>query len=105
VPAAKADKFRHEPRKFEAAGLMPQASRAVAPPRVRECPLQLEAKVTAIRKIGPHQTAACVETEVLRVHAYREIVVAGTNHVDPTKWKPLFYVFRHYFSPARVSLA
>jgi flavin reductase (DIM6/NTAB) family NADH-FMN oxidoreductase RutF len=40
----------------------------------------------------------CGETEVIRVHAHREIVMAGTNYVDPTKWKPLFYVFRHYFS-------
>jgi flavin reductase (DIM6/NTAB) family NADH-FMN oxidoreductase RutF len=98
VPAAKAGKFRHEPRKFEAAGLTPQASHAVAPPRVRECPLQLEATVTAIHDIGPDRAAACVETEVIRVHADREIVVPGTNHVDPAKWNPLFYVFRHYFS-------
>jgi flavin reductase (DIM6/NTAB) family NADH-FMN oxidoreductase RutF len=98
VPAGKADKFRYEPRKFEAAGLTPQASHAVVPPRVRECPLQLEATVTAIRKIGPDQVAACVETEVIRVHAHREIVRAGTNHVDPKKWNPLLYVFRHYFS-------
>jgi hypothetical protein len=60
--------------------------------------LQLEVTVTAIREIGPDQAAACVETEVIRVHAHREIVAAGTNHVDPAKWKPLFYVFRHYFS-------
>jgi len=55
--------------KFEAADLTPQASQVVVPPRVRECPLQLEATVTAIRKIGLDQAAACVETEVIRVHA------------------------------------
>jgi flavin reductase (DIM6/NTAB) family NADH-FMN oxidoreductase RutF len=34
VPAHKRDRFRHEPAKFASAGLQPQASRRVRPPRV-----------------------------------------------------------------------
>jgi flavin reductase (DIM6/NTAB) family NADH-FMN oxidoreductase RutF len=31
------------------------------------------------------------------IHAHRNIVVPGTNHVDTATWNPLLYVFRHYF--------
>ncbi|MGZ4390412.1 MAG: flavin reductase family protein [Gaiellaceae bacterium] len=96
VPARKAAaQFRFEPRKFAAAGLTPQPSERVAAPRARECPLQLVATVSEIRPIGDG-TAAAVEVEVVRVHAAPEIVVEGTNHVDPFRWTPLLYVFRHY---------
>lgn len=95
VPEHKRASFRFEPRKFEAAGLTPQPSVRVGAPRVRECPLQLEATVTAIRPIGDG-SAVTVETEVVRVHAQPAIVTAGTSHVDPHQWTPLLYVFRHY---------
>jgi flavin reductase (DIM6/NTAB) family NADH-FMN oxidoreductase RutF len=96
VPEAKAQRFRFEPRKFEAAALTPDPSELVAAPRVRECPLQLEATVSAIRPIGPDGGNVAVEVEVVRVHAAPEVVVEGTNHVDPAVWTPLLYVFRHY---------
>jgi flavin reductase (DIM6/NTAB) family NADH-FMN oxidoreductase RutF len=96
VPSAKAAQFRFEPQKFAAAGLTEQPSDVVRPPRVRECALQLEAVVTAVRLIGPDLGAACVEAEVVRVHADPAIVIAGTNRIDPAEWNPLLYVFRHY---------
>lgn len=95
VPEQKAAQFRHEPRKFAAAGLTPQPSELVGPPRVRECQLQLEATVADIRAIGDG-TALAVEAAVVRVHAAPEVVVGGTSHVDPHRWTPLLYVFRHY---------
>jgi flavin reductase (DIM6/NTAB) family NADH-FMN oxidoreductase RutF len=91
-----ATQFRFEPRKFDAAGLTPQPSERVGAPRVLECPLQLEATVRDIRALGADADTAAVETEVVRVHAAPEIVIAGTNHVDPHRWTPLLYVFRHY---------
>jgi flavin reductase (DIM6/NTAB) family NADH-FMN oxidoreductase RutF len=96
VPEGKRRQFRFEPRKFDAAALTPQPSEVVAPPRVRECPLQLEARVTAIRPFGPEGDCASVEAQVLRVHAAAEIVIDGSDHVDPSRWDPLLYVFRHY---------
>lgn len=99
-PAHKADKFRFEPRKFQAAGLSEQRSETVRPPRIAQCPLQLEAKVQAI-----HQPASpsglffsIVETHVTAVHALPGIVKPGTHHIDTDRWSPLLYVFRHYFS-------
>jgi len=96
----KADTFRYEPRKFEAAGLTQIASETVKPPRVAECPLQLEAKVTAIHEPATRPDGEffrIVETHVQRVHASSSIVKPATSHIDPQRWSPLLYVFRHYF--------
>ncbi|WP_078911058.1 flavin reductase family protein [Streptomyces sp. NRRL WC-3742] len=95
VPPAKQDGFRFERDKFGAAGLRPEASELVRPPRVAECPLQLEARAAAVR---PDSTGEflVVEAQVLGVHADPRIVVPGTQHVDPGVWSPLIYNFRHY---------
>jgi flavin reductase (DIM6/NTAB) family NADH-FMN oxidoreductase RutF len=97
VPEAKADQFSYEPRKFEAAGLTAQASEVVTPPRVAECPLQLEAEVVGITPIGADATAASVEARVVAVHAMPALVIEGTQRIDAERWSPLLYVFRHYF--------
>ncbi len=96
----KADTFRYEPDKFGAAGLTPTAAETVKPPRIAECPLQLEAKVTAIHQPATRPDGEyfrIVETHVERVHAHPSIVKPQTNHIDPQHWSPLLYVFRHYF--------
>ncbi len=95
VPLAKTPRYRHVADKFAAAGLTPQASEAVNPPRVAECALQLEA---VIRRVTPGLGEYnLVEAEVTRVHAAPEIVVPGTEHIDPRAWRPMIYSFRHYF--------
>jgi flavin reductase (DIM6/NTAB) family NADH-FMN oxidoreductase RutF len=97
VPEAKAEQFSYEPRKFEAAGLTAQDSEVVTPPRVAECPLQLEAEVVGITPIGADATAASVEARVVAVHAMPALVIEGTQRIDAERWSPLLYVFRHYF--------
>jgi flavin reductase (DIM6/NTAB) family NADH-FMN oxidoreductase RutF len=96
VPAQKRDRFRHEPAKFEAAGLRPLPSTRVRPPRVAECPLQLEARATNGRRDSNGQFRI-VEAQVLAVHADARMVVPGTDHINPAAWNPLIYNFRHYF--------
>ncbi len=91
-----------EPDKFARAGLTRQRSLIVRPERIAECPLQVEAKVVAAHSPSdwPSDRSASfhiLETRVLHVHARRDLVVDGTNHVDPARWSPLLYVFRHYF--------
>ncbi len=95
VPPEKQPRYRYEPRKFAAAGLTEQASTVVAPPRVRECPVQLEA-VVAQQHDATAGGFAVVELRVVRVHVAQELVVPGTQRVDVSRWDPLFYVFRHY---------
>ncbi|GIH15821.1 flavin reductase family protein [Rugosimonospora africana] len=96
VPAHKRERFRYEPAKFEAAGFRPLASVHVRPPRVADCPLQLEARATHLRT-ATNDGFVIVEAQVLAVHADPRIVVPGTDHIDPAAWNPLIYNFRHYF--------
>jgi flavin reductase (DIM6/NTAB) family NADH-FMN oxidoreductase RutF len=97
VPPAKRDSFRFEPDKFAAAGLQPEPSAVVRPPRVAGCPLQLEARAASCH-VDATGEFLIVEAHVLRVHADPRLVVPGTNHVAPALWSPLIYNFRHYFS-------
>ncbi|MET8730811.1 flavin reductase family protein [Streptomyces parvus] len=95
VPASKRGSFRFEPDKFAAAGLRPQPSELVRPPRVAECPMQLEARVA---RAQPDSSGdfLIVEAQVLKVHADPRIIVSGSQHIDPAAWSPLIYNFRHY---------
>ncbi|MEV3870332.1 flavin reductase family protein [Streptomyces sp. NPDC049906] len=96
VPAGKRGSFRFEPDKFAAAGLRPQPSELVRPPRVAECPMQWEARVA---RAQPDSSGdfLIVEAQVLKVHADPRIVVSGSQHIDPAAWSPLIYNFRHYY--------
>jgi flavin reductase (DIM6/NTAB) family NADH-FMN oxidoreductase RutF len=96
VPVHKRAGFRFEPDKFAASGLRPEPSELVRPPRVADCPLQLEARAARVR---PDVSGAfvIVEAQVLRVHADPRIVVPGSQHIDPATWSPLIYNFRHYY--------
>jgi flavin reductase (DIM6/NTAB) family NADH-FMN oxidoreductase RutF len=96
VPPDKQGTFRYEPAKFRAAGFHPEPAELVRPPRVAECPIQLEARAA---RISPDVTGdfLIVEAHVVRVHADPRVVVPGTDHIDPARWSPLIYNFRHYF--------
>ncbi len=96
MPAHKQRQFRFEADKFGAAGLTPVPATTVRPPRVLECPLQFEARAAQVR---PDSTGSfvIVEAAVQAVHAAPELVVADSDHVDPQRWSPLIYNFRHYF--------
>lgn len=104
VPAWKREAgYRHEGDKFALAGWHALPSQVVAAARIAECPLQLEARLchalprplTAWRDRAGGYTV--LELEVVRVHAQADIVLPGTRHIDPARYHPLFYVFRHYF--------
>lgn len=98
VPEYKrASAFRYEREKFAAAGLTPQPSARVAPPRVAECPLQIEARVRDIRSFHDATSGALVvEVEAVMVHASAKIIY-DESHIRPDAWHPLIYNFRHYF--------
>jgi flavin reductase (DIM6/NTAB) family NADH-FMN oxidoreductase RutF len=95
--------YQFDADKFETSGFTPQESDIVWPLRIAECPIQFEAEVVAVHAPGGRwpserpEAYQIVEARVVRVHAHRGVVVAGTNHIDTAKWSPLLYVFRHYF--------
>lgn len=104
VPAwKKATGYRHAADKFALAGWHAVPSLDVAPPRIAEAPLQLEARLhRATPQSIPawHDNAGgyvTLKLEIRRVHAHANIVIPGTSHIDTRRYQPLFYVFRHYF--------
>lgn len=88
--------FSYRKDKFAVAGLTPVPGMAGKPARIGECPLQLEATVKNVRIPEHTPNFAIVETKVMQVHAHRNITL-DEHHIDPGKWSPILYNFRHYF--------
>jgi len=91
---------RTERRKFEAAGLTSVPALSVAPPRAAECPLQLEAVLRSVSFLADQPGSAVAEVRVVRVHAHADVLAEDGRHIDPARWRPLIYTFRHYYGLA-----
>jgi flavin reductase (DIM6/NTAB) family NADH-FMN oxidoreductase RutF len=83
-------------------------SGVVKPARAKECPVHLQARVRALHPLGGDRLnqlggGVAAEVEVLRVHVASEFILRD-NYVDPAKWSPLIYNFRHYFRLAEHAL-
>jgi flavin reductase (DIM6/NTAB) family NADH-FMN oxidoreductase RutF len=104
VPAVKlARGYTYEKSKFETAGLTPIPSLTVAPPRVLECPVQMEGVVAAKHDLMEDDNVArgkivTFEVRVTRVHIHPDILMEGqSNRVDPNKWRPLLMSFQRFY--------
>jgi flavin reductase (DIM6/NTAB) family NADH-FMN oxidoreductase RutF len=99
VPAYKeAIGYRYAPDKFELAGLTEQAAEVVAAPRVAQCPIQLECEVVAAHPFGePGVHATAFQVDVVRAHVEEDLMVPGTQYVDPLRWDPLIMKFCEFF--------
>jgi flavin reductase (DIM6/NTAB) family NADH-FMN oxidoreductase RutF len=95
--------YRHERDKLGVAGLTAEESEIVVPPRIRECPVQLEAVLEA-----PHPIAAgdpdrqgkliALEVRIVRVHVEERLLLAGHEHrIDPDAWRPLIMSFCQFY--------
>jgi flavin reductase (DIM6/NTAB) family NADH-FMN oxidoreductase RutF len=107
VPAKKlARGYRYEKHKFETAGLTSVPSQSVAPPRVVECPVQMEAVVAAKHDLMQDDDQArgaivTFEVRITRVHLHPGILMDGdANRVDPDKWRPLIMSFQKFYGLA-----
>ena len=90
--------YRFERDKFQCADLSTRASECIAPDRVAECPVQIEAKVVRIHKIGSDDDQmVAAELKALRIHVHTRLLTPG-GRIDVERWKPLHYVFRHYYT-------
>lgn len=104
VPARKLEKgYRYEPNKFEIAGVTPMKSDIVSIPSVKECPVQLEAIVSAINPIGEDEVSlknrlVSIELKILKIRLEENILMGDDpNHVDPDKWRPLIMSFQQFY--------
>ncbi len=83
--------------KFALAGLTPIASELVKPPRVLECPVQLEAIVQRIDSFNA-DSAAAIEVKIIRVYMDESILNPEKRHlVDTDKWQPLIMSFLEFY--------
>jgi flavin reductase (DIM6/NTAB) family NADH-FMN oxidoreductase RutF len=95
--------YRHEPDKFGLAGLTQVASETVAPPRVAECPVQLEAVLEARLPLAASDRARrghliALEVRIVCVHVDERIRMPGyPNRIDPQSWRPLIMSFCQFF--------
>jgi flavin reductase (DIM6/NTAB) family NADH-FMN oxidoreductase RutF len=104
VPAHKvAMGYRHVRDRFALAGLTPDASVDVAPPRARECPVQLEARLSATHGIADGIAAdrdklVAIEVAIVRVHVDERLLLEGhADRVDPERWRPLIMSFCQFY--------
>ena len=100
VPDYKARKgYRYEPDKFGVAGLSPLPADLVRPPRVAECPVNLEAVVTRAHDFGcDDDFLKAVEVHIVRVHIEESLVMPDSrHHIDPERWNPLIMNFCEFY--------
>lgn len=89
--------------KFAHAQLTAHASESVTPPRVKECPVQLEAVLEDSHGLAESDAqirghATIFELRVTRVHLHPAIVMQGKpNQVDPQRWRPLIMSFQKFY--------
>lgn len=95
--------YRYEPDKCGVAGLTPEPSRDIAPPRLRECPVQLEAVLESSHPLAASDPARrgnliALEVRIVNVHVEEELLLAGyENRIDPDAWRPLIMSFSQFY--------
>ncbi|KAE8377063.1 hypothetical protein BDV26DRAFT_293492 [Aspergillus bertholletiae] len=97
--------YKYVPNKFEHSGLTPAASDLVQPPRIAECPAQMEAELKGVYEMvqdAENKGFIALEVQVLRTHVHENIRMAGhANRIDPDKWHPLIMSFQELYGLAR----
>ena len=91
--------YRFEPDKFGTGGLTAVPSLAVKPPRIAECPVQIEGMVHEWRPFGKNVTANAFEVHVVKLHV-EERLLSGDSprpHIDAERWRPLIMSFCRFF--------
>jgi flavin reductase (DIM6/NTAB) family NADH-FMN oxidoreductase RutF len=91
--------YRHEPDKFGIAGFTPAVSLEVAPPRVLECPVQMEGIVHDVRPFGKNVNANAFEVHIVKLHVEEGLLdpYSARPHIDAAKWRPLIMSFCRFF--------
>ena len=89
--------YRYVKDKWAAARLTPQNSTKVAPLRIQDCQVQMEAAFRGTYEMlgGAVQV---IEVEVLQTHVDEALRLPGhANRVDPDAWRPMIMSFQHLY--------
>ncbi|KAJ5279333.1 hypothetical protein N7478_004705 [Penicillium angulare] len=96
--------YKYVANKFGHSGLTPEASDLVRPPRIAECPAQMEAELKGIHEMmqdAGGKRIFALEVKVVRTHVHEKICMEGyANRIDPDKWRPLIMSFQELYGLA-----
>ncbi|EAB8478347.1 flavin reductase family protein [Salmonella enterica] len=93
--------YRSEKNKFLCSDLTEVNSLDVGPGRIKECPVQIEARVVRGMPLGEYtEEMISMEARIIRTHISEKLLSFndGKTIFNVEEWKPLYYIFRHYFS-------
>lgn len=91
--------YRYEPEKFQVSGFTALKSHSVAPPRVLECPVQMEGVLHEFRAFGKNVNANAFEVHIVKLHVDEKLLEGDglRPHIDPVRWRPLIMNFCRFF--------
>ncbi|OPB40764.1 hypothetical protein A0O28_0008450 [Trichoderma guizhouense] len=93
--------YQYVKDKFLRAGLTPAPSSVVRPPRIAECPAQMEAELKGVYDMMGDMDIRgfiALEVMVLQTHVHESIRWVGyPNRIDPDKWHPLIMSFAQFY--------
>jgi flavin reductase (DIM6/NTAB) family NADH-FMN oxidoreductase RutF len=95
--------YRFEKDKLRVGELTAVPSDLVAPPRLLECPVHLEATLAGVHPIAANEPdragkLIALEVRIQRVHIDEEVLMGGhRDRIDPDKWRPLIMSFCHFY--------
>lgn len=90
--------YQYEANKFGIAELTELPSHCVRAPRVKECPVHLEATLVKLHPFEEPSSLVSIEVRIDRVHIEDDLLKdSNSNHVDPSKWHPMIMNFCEYF--------
>jgi flavin reductase (DIM6/NTAB) family NADH-FMN oxidoreductase RutF len=91
--------YRYEPDKFGTADMTAIPSLVVKPPRIEECPVQMEGIVHDWRPFGKNVAANAFEVHIVKLHVEEWLLVGDESrpHIDAEKWRPLIMSFCRFF--------
>ena len=74
-------------------------SEVVRPPRIFECPIQLEGVVNRFHQFGqPEDFTLAMEIKIVRTYIDEELLSDAKRHyVDADKWNPLIMSFCEFY--------
>lgn len=93
--------YRSEKNKFLYSDLTEVNSLDVGPGRIKECPVQIEARVVRGMSLGEYtEEMVSMEARIIRTHVSEKLLYCNDGKItfNVGEWKPLYYIFRHYFS-------
>ncbi|MCR8642018.1 flavin reductase family protein [Paenibacillus sp. N1-5-1-14] len=90
--------YQYESDKFGVSGLTELPSHLVKAPRVKECPVHLEAKFVKLHPFEEPSSLVVIEVRIEKVHIEEDLLMdTNSNYIDPSKWNPMIMNFCEYF--------